>query len=89
MPHRFRKVSIASIIAAYFTACLQLADRLPNEREQVARLICLQMSLYSPDVSRLWKNSSQSKHGPKKTIVSRGTSSPMRAGAVWGGGNAK
>ena len=40
MPYIFGKVSTASIIAVYFTVCLQLVDRLANESKQVACLIC-------------------------------------------------
>ncbi len=41
MTYKFRKVSpTASVVTAYFTVCLQLADRLLTEREQVAFLIC-------------------------------------------------
>lgn len=85
MPKGFREVApTASVITAYFTVCLQLVDRLLNEREQVACLICF---ANEPEqyqcVSPLEVFHKKSKHDPRNNSLPKETQRYVEMG---GGG---
>lgn len=61
-----------------WTGCQTKENRLPVS-------YVLQMSLHNTDVARLWKSSSQSKHGPKHSRLPRGLQQVQQyQGRGWG-----